>query len=53
MPEEKQTCDHIMVANTDAEPMTPDGCQECLESGDDWVESGENWLWCFVHKIMH
>ncbi len=22
----------------DAAPRTPDGCEECLRSGDDWVE---------------
>jgi monovalent cation/hydrogen antiporter len=88
MTDKKEACEHIIVANTDAEPNTPDGCEECLKMGDSWVhlrlcltcghvgccddsknkhaakhfkstkhpvikslESGENWLWCFVDKI--
>lgn len=31
-----QECAHIAAA-TDREPKTPDGCEECLKLGDDWV----------------
>ena len=30
------TCDHLDQIR-DVEPRTPDGCEECLEMGDDWV----------------
>ncbi len=30
------TCDHITNAGYH-EPNTPNGCEECLESGDTWV----------------
>lgn len=29
-------CVHVDQVR-DVEPLTPDGCQECLESGDSWV----------------
>jgi uncharacterized UBP type Zn finger protein len=37
MANQKQTCEHLTVANDEAEPNTPDGCQECLKSGDEWI----------------
>jgi uncharacterized UBP type Zn finger protein len=30
------TCDHLKNAH-DAKPKTPQGCEECLKIGDDWV----------------
>ena len=30
-------CKHLEVANDDVIPKTPDGCEECLASGDEWV----------------
>ncbi len=30
-------CNHLEVANDEVIPKTPDGCEECLASGDDWV----------------
>ena len=30
-------CQHIEVSNDDVMPKTPDGCEECLQSGDEWV----------------
>jgi uncharacterized UBP type Zn finger protein len=29
-------CTHLALIR-DVEPNTPDGCEECLEMGDDWV----------------
>ncbi|TMD04446.1 MAG: UBP-type zinc finger domain-containing protein [Chloroflexi bacterium] len=29
-------CSHLLAAG-DAEPKTPDGCEECLAMGDGWV----------------
>lgn len=34
---EQTPCDHIITADRDTAPITPAGCQECLESGDRWV----------------
>jgi len=31
------SCEHIDGIKTEPAPYTPEGCQECLESGDDWV----------------
>lgn len=31
------SCKHLEVANDDVVPKTPDGCEECLASGDEWV----------------
>ena len=31
------TCDHLTTAPADAEPLTPDGCGECLRTGQGWV----------------
>ena len=30
-------CKHISEVNLDIEPNTPDGCEECLKTGDSWV----------------
>jgi uncharacterized UBP type Zn finger protein len=30
-------CDHIKKAKKTIKPLTPDGCEECLQSGDEWV----------------
>jgi uncharacterized UBP type Zn finger protein len=30
------TCEHLAAA-TDAEPLTPNGCAECLAEGGGWV----------------
>jgi uncharacterized UBP type Zn finger protein len=32
-----QTCGHISSIKDDIEPRTPEGCEECLQSGDEWV----------------
>ena len=29
-------CEHLKTTD-DAPPRTPDGCEECLQSGDSWV----------------
>jgi len=81
------SCTHTGEIKKNVSPRTPDGCEECLASGDEWVhlrlclscghvgccdssknkhatkhfhrskhpimrslESGENWVWCFVDK---
>jgi len=31
-----QQCKHLSQVH-DVAPKTPDGCEECLESGDEWV----------------
>lgn len=31
-----QQCKHLAQVK-DVEPKTPDGCEECLASGDEWV----------------
>jgi uncharacterized UBP type Zn finger protein len=31
-----QQCKHLAQVR-DVQPKTPDGCEECLESGDEWV----------------
>jgi len=31
------SCSHIDSINDNVEPRTPDGCEECLQSGDEWV----------------
>jgi uncharacterized UBP type Zn finger protein len=33
----KEICSHIKDSKDDAKPLTPEGCQECLETGDRWV----------------
>jgi len=35
--EKTKTCKHIDQIKEDIEPKTPDGCEECLKTGDDWV----------------
>lgn len=32
----RETCDHLSAMH-DAKPRTPDGCEECLKMGSDWV----------------
>ena len=36
MPARKK-CEHLDAAG-DPAPRTPDGCEECLKIGDEWVE---------------
>jgi uncharacterized UBP type Zn finger protein len=31
------TCPHVAELPQEVSPVTPDGCQECLEIGDTWV----------------
>lgn len=31
------TCDHIENADRNMNARTPDGCEECLKTGDSWV----------------
>ncbi|HEX2169793.1 MAG TPA: UBP-type zinc finger domain-containing protein [Nitrososphaera sp.] len=33
----KQTDPHLKEVNQNIEPKTPDGCEECLQMGSDWV----------------
>ncbi len=33
-----QKCEHINLADENVKPKTPEGCEECLKSGDDWVK---------------
>jgi uncharacterized UBP type Zn finger protein len=33
----KQTDPHLEEVNQNIEPKTPDGCEECLQIGSDWV----------------
>ena len=33
----EKSCDHIKEVNVNIEPNTPEGCEECLKSGDKWV----------------
>jgi CPA1 family monovalent cation:H+ antiporter len=33
-----EACEHIKSANRDTAPRTPEGCEECLKTGDQWVE---------------
>lgn len=30
-------CEHVKKANKNVKPNTPEGCEECLKMGDDWV----------------
>ena len=31
------TCNHIEIADSKIDPNTPEGCEECLKTGDSWV----------------
>jgi hypothetical protein len=33
----KQTDIHLQQVNQNIEPKTPNGCEECLQTGSDWV----------------
>lgn len=33
-----QICEHLQNANADVAPKTPEGCEECLQTGDSWVQ---------------
>jgi uncharacterized UBP type Zn finger protein len=30
-------CTHLTESKKDIKPNTPDGCEECLETSDEWV----------------
>jgi uncharacterized UBP type Zn finger protein len=32
-----QGCSHLKNTKSNVKPATPDGCEECLKSGDTWV----------------
>ncbi len=32
-----QLCDHLIKAPKDTQPKTPLGCEECLQTHDEWV----------------
>ena len=34
---EEQLCEHLDKLGEDPSPRTPDGCEECLKTGDTWV----------------
>ena len=33
----EHSCKHIEQADRHIKPRTPEGCEECLKMGDDWV----------------
>jgi len=33
-------CSHLFEIGNDVTPKTPDGCEECLKTGDRWVHFG-------------
>ena len=33
----KQKDTHLQLVNQSIEAKTPDGCEECLQTGSDWV----------------
>jgi CPA1 family monovalent cation:H+ antiporter len=35
--EQDSLCSHLKNTNTDIEPRTPEGCEECLKTRDVWV----------------
>lgn len=37
LPAGPELCEELRNAPADAEPVTPQGCQECLELGSTWV----------------
>ena len=38
------TCTHLDQIR-DVQPRTPDGCEECLQTGDGWVHLRECLVW--------
>ena len=32
-----ESCPHVREIRDDVEPRTPEGCEECLQSGSDWL----------------
>ena len=32
-----KSCSHLVKVNQNTEAKTPDGCEECLQMGSDWV----------------
>lgn len=32
-----EACEHIRELKEEPEPRTPEGCEECLKTGDSWV----------------
>lgn len=32
-----KACEHIKNSDSNTSATTPDGCEECLETGDSWV----------------
>ena len=32
-----EVCEHLEGVDRNVKPKTPEGCQECLEMGDEWV----------------
>lgn len=33
----EKTCTHLDQIKKNIKPRTPNGCEECLQSGDEWV----------------
>ncbi len=33
----QNNCEHLRQIISEPEPNTPEGCEECLKSGDEWV----------------
>jgi len=33
----QRPCEHILKADHNVKPKTPNGCEECLKIGDEWV----------------
>jgi uncharacterized UBP type Zn finger protein len=34
---EDETCEHLEKADINTKPRTPEGCEDCLKTGDEWV----------------
>jgi ubiquitin-hydrolase Zn-finger-containing protein len=35
--ENNQSCNHLDQTNQNIDPKTPDGCEECLQTGSSWL----------------
>jgi hypothetical protein len=52
-------CSHLTEIS-DVTRKTPNGCEECLKIGDQWIhlrlmksfEPGEDWGWCYVDELF-
>lgn len=37
MEDSQKPCEHILQSDNQTKPKTPEGCEECLKMGDEWV----------------